>query len=154
MNAITLKPAGVGLLQDGDRDVARAAGHALSTLGEGACVRVEASADGQAPQGFVLPAPAVRLLAEMLDLLGQGRSVVVLHHSAELTTQQAADVLHVSRPYLIKLLDEGVLPHRMVGTHRRIHLGDVLAYKVVQDARSEAALTELVEQAQELGMGY
>ncbi len=101
-----------------------------------------------------LPAGAVALLMEILEAMAAGRGVTLIPENAELTTVQAADVLNVSRPFLIKLLDENVLPHRKVGKHRRIRLEDVMAYKAKIDAERETVLDELAREAQELGMGY
>lgn len=70
-----------------------------------------------------------------------------------MTSVKAADVLNVSRPFLIKLLDENVLPHRKVGRHRRIRVEDVMAYRAKVDRGREAVLDELTREAQELGMG-
>jgi len=81
---------------------------------------------------------------------GHGVSVAALH--AELTTVEAAELLNVSRPHLIKLLDNGAVAFRMVGTHRRVRLVDVLAYRDREDAEAPAALDELTVQAEELGL--
>ena len=72
----------------------------------------------------------------------------------ELSVTQAADILHVSRPFLIKLLDEGQLPSRQVGKHRRIRMEDVMNYKQAIDQQREAVLNQLVADAQEQDMGY
>lgn len=101
-----------------------------------------------------IPAATVRLLAEILKLTAEGRGVAVIPEDAELTSVQAAEVLNVSRPYLVKLLEEGKIPHRKVGQHRRIRLADVLAYKEAIDSQREAVLDALVADAQEHGMGY
>jgi excisionase family DNA binding protein len=84
--------------------------------------------------------------------LGHGVTVVSLPD--ELSSQQAADLLNVTRPYLIGLLEEGKIPSRLEGNHRRIRRDDLLAYKGQDDAKRLEALGELVAQAQELGMGY
>jgi len=81
---------------------------------------------------------------------GNGVSVVPMH--AELTTVEAAEMLNVSRPHLIKQLHLGALPFRMVGTHRRVRLVDLLAYRDAQDASSREALDELTRQAEDLGL--
>lgn len=101
-----------------------------------------------------LPAMAVRLLLDILEQMSRGNAVTFIPIHAELTTQQAADVLNVSRPFLIKLIEEGVLEHRKVGTHRRIRYDDLMTYKHDIDNKRLKALEELVNQAQDLDMGY
>jgi excisionase family DNA binding protein len=101
-----------------------------------------------------LPMSAFRLFIDILANLSQGNAVQVVPVHAELTTQEAADLLMVSRPYFIKLLDEGKIPYRKVGTHRRVRYSDLLDFKSKEEQQREAALDELSAQAQELGMGY
>ena len=101
-----------------------------------------------------LPAGAVQLLMTILEDIAAGRAVTIVPHDAELTTQETAGILNFSRPFVIQLLKDGKLPFRMVGTHRRVRFDEAMAYKVALDQDRRAALDELVEQAQELNMGY
>lgn len=101
-----------------------------------------------------LPAGAVALLMDILQAIAAGRGVTLIPENAELTSVQAAEVLNVSRPFLIKLLEDNVLPHRKVGKHRRIRMEDVMAYKSTIDRDREAVLDQLAREAQEMGMGY
>ena len=105
-------------------------------------------------QDLILPRAALDLLRKLLAEMAQGNAVTIVPVHAELTTQEAADMLNVSRPYLVKLLREKQIPHTMVGSHRRVRLHDLLAYKQGQDERSREALEKLAQQAQELDMGY
>lgn len=137
---------------DDDAALARVAGPQLAALAKESCEIEFRVGKGTPP--LRLPALSVRLLANILGQIGEGNAVAVVPVESELTTQQAADVLNVSRPYLVKLLEEGKLPHRKVGSRRRVLLCDVLAYKrAVKEAR-EKVLDELAAQAQELNMGY
>ena len=101
-----------------------------------------------------LPAGAVALLLDSLEAMAAGRGVSLVPENAELTTVQAADILSVSRPYLIKLLEAKVLPSRKVGKHRRVLMEDVMDYKTRIDRDREAVLDRLAAEAQEQGMGY
>jgi excisionase family DNA binding protein len=80
--------------------------------------------------------------------------VTVLPPYTELTTQESADLLNVSRPFLVKLIKSGALPYRKIGKHRRVYLRDVLAYKESIDIARDETLNELVAQAQALNLGY
>ncbi len=79
-------------------------------------------------------------------------SVVIFHYEAEVTTQQAAELLQVSRPYLIRLLEEGRISYRKVGTHRRIRIADILKYKEVRDERRGTDLRELIRVSESMGL--
>lgn len=101
-----------------------------------------------------LPPAALRLLIRALVEFGQGNAVTLTPLRAELTTQQAADLLNVSRPHVVKLLDEGAMPSRKVGSHRRVLLSDLLAYREAWHAKRHDALDELTALSQDLDTGY
>lgn len=110
--------------------------------------------DGQQEAPIELPAGAVAMLLDILDAMAAGRGVTLIPENAELTTVQAAEVLNVSRPFLIRLLEENVIKHRKVGTHRRIRMEDVMAYKAQIDQEREGVLDRLVEEAEDEDYGY
>ncbi len=103
---------------------------------------------------LTVPVSAVGLLAEILNQMAQGNTVALVPIAHALTTQQAADLLNVSRPYLVKLLEDGRIPFTKVGRHRRINYPDLLAYRAQVDESARRAMDDLSRQAQELGMGY
>jgi excisionase family DNA binding protein len=117
-------------------------------------ITIRLPGNGQEAETLALPAVAVRLLLDILEQMACGNAVALMSIHAELTTQQAADLLNVSRPYLVALLQEGKIPYRKVGTHRRVRAEDILAYKREMDAKRREALDALATQAQELELGY
>ena len=146
---------------DEDTQLARASSHALDLLlnaygpdnGGASCAHVRVSADGSAQAAEVdLPLPALRLLMGALREMAAGNAVTLLPVPAELTTQQAAELLRMSRPSLIKLLEEGKLPCRKVGAHRRVRYADALLYIKNERARRAQVMEELVAETERLGL--
>lgn len=137
-----------------DVELARASGQRLAPLarrGRPLTLRVR---DAGKEQAIELPAGAVKLLQAILEDMASGRAVTIVPQNAELTTQQAADFLNVSRPFVIQLLEQKKLPFRLVGTHRRVRFEDVLRFKDNIDAERRKVLDQLAAEAQELKMGY
>ena len=110
--------------------------------------------DPQSTLEIQVPQAVVRMLAETLKQMAQGHAVTLIPIHSEVTTQQAADLLNVSRPFLVKLLNEGRIPHKKVGRHRRIRFDDLMSYKHKDALEREAAFDEMVALSQELGLGY
>ena len=133
-----------------DVELARASGQRLALLaarGRPLTLRVK-------EETIELPAGAVKLLLAILEDMASGRAVTIVPQNAELTTQQAADFLNVSRPFLVQLLEQKKLPYRLVGTHRRIRIEDILRFKENIDAERRKVLDQLAAEGQELKMGY
>ncbi len=108
--------------------------------------------EGSCSESVLLPARAATLLLESLKYMSKGLDVVLTPLQPELTTGQAAEILNVSRPHLVKLLDNGEIPHHWVGRHRRVRRDDVMAYRDVLHRQRDAFLDRLVAESQELGM--
>lgn len=111
------------------------------------------SEDGELPP-VELPTKSLRLIGEVLGALSERQAVTVVSAKREMTTVEAANYLHVSRPFVIREIKAGRLQHRMVGTHRRIQFEDLHAYKQKMVARQKDALKQLAEDANNLGLDY
>lgn len=137
-----------------DIELARSSGERLSHYADAKRPLKLRVVDDGLDEPVELPAGAVALLMEILDAMAAGRGITLVPENAELTTVQAAGILNVSRPFLVKLLEEGAIPHRKVGKHRRVRMEDVMAYKKRIDREREAVLDELTREAQDEGHGY
>lgn len=140
---------------EADARLARESSRVLGNrkLGRRTSVRLRLDDDDDT-EPVVVPASAVRLFLHLLAEMSQGNAVTLIPTHAELTTQQAADLLNVSRPYVVKLLDEGKIPSRSVGKYRRVRFDDLMAYKRRDDEARAKVLDQLTAEAQELGTGY
>ena len=106
------------------------------------------------PQGeeIILPKSIFHVLQRIVSHMMLGRAITIVPINKELTTQEAADILNVSRPYLVKLLKDGQIPFHKVGTHRRIRFSDLMDYKRQRDAERTRGLAELTQMSQEFGL--
>jgi excisionase family DNA binding protein len=103
---------------------------------------------------IAVPPRVLRLFADLLGRMSQGQPVALVPYKYELSTQEAATILNVSRPFVVKELEAGRIPFRKVGTHRRILFEDLTAYQQKSRQISEQALRELAQEAQDLNLGY
>lgn len=136
---------------DQDTTLAKAASRALARAGD-ASVRVQVPTDSGEVATFDLPQVVARLLTEILEETAAGHAVTLVPFQEEVTTQQAVDLLNVSRPYLVGMIENGTLPVRMVGNQRRLPLKDVLAYREENRAKRLETLKELVAHDQKHGL--
>ncbi len=154
MNTLTLDQAEPVAPSEVDALIARESVRALAKkLGQSRDnmkVRVEEpSGKGET---VTIPKAAFRLLVAILAEMANGNAVRIIPHQAELTTQEAAELLNVSRPYLVRLLDDKRIPFHRVGTHRRILFKDVMAYKAQHRRARKDTLARLSKLDQELGL--
>jgi excisionase family DNA binding protein len=147
------RPATASLLpSEAEAALAKETGRALASRLRGdRLLRLRIVGDGSS-ETVKLPATAARLLVRILEEMGRGNAVTVVPVRAELTTQEAADLLNISRPSLIQLLQAGKIDYRLVGTHRRVRFEALMRYKRDADAARRAALAELAAYDQELGI--
>ena len=115
---------------------------------------VQVRPDGGRSISVTVPSEAFELFLEILGQMANGNAVTIVPVHAELTTQQAADLLNVSRPHLVSLLDERKIPFRMVGAHRRVKAADLIAYQQRDEAERKRVLDELTAEAEKHGLGY
>jgi excisionase family DNA binding protein len=135
-----------------DAELARESSRLLAAcIGQGESARLVVH-DGN--QRIDVPVSALRMLVEILAQMAQGNAVSLVPIHAELTTQQVADFLNVSRPHVVKLLEDGQIAYRKVGTHRRVLFKDLVEYRQRSQQAGQASVDELTRQAQELGLGY
>ncbi|HLM67329.1 MAG TPA: helix-turn-helix domain-containing protein [Longimicrobium sp.] len=130
-----------------DREAARALAQRLREMSDHAELLIRTRSGGLEP----LPRGFAALIASMLEEAAAGHTVALVSEAEEVSTSVAAEFLGVSRPHVVKLIDSGLLPGRMAGTHRRVRMTDLLAYKRSL-ARRHAALDELAAEAQEMGL--
>lgn len=141
---------------EADARLARESSRRLAAFkpGRQSSVRIRLVEEGEEAEPVTVPTSALRLFLHLLAEMSQGNAVTLIPSHAELTTQQAAELLNVSRPYVVKLLEEGKIPFRTVGKYRRVRFDDVMAFKRRDDEARAKILDQLTAEAQELGMGY
>jgi len=109
----------------------------------------------QGMEGLItIPLKALKLLTTILTNMADGKSIALMPTDAEISTQQAAEILNVSRPHVIKLLEKGDIPYKKVGSHRRILLQDILEYEAKFKKKRRKQLNKLASEAQKLNLGY
>lgn len=135
-------------------EAAKQSSRMLSKYADADRVQLTLRANNGLAEDLVLPGQVMQLLLDIVSEMAKGNaiSLVPIHH--ELSTQEAANLLNVSRPHVVALLEKGELPFRKVGAHRRVLASDLLTYKQALLTKRNQALDELAAISQELGMGY
>lgn len=133
------------MAQKQEADSIRQLEHILSLQGSQAKL---VDADGKA---ITIPESVYQVLRQIIHAMALGQAISIAPQDQEMTTQQAADILNVSRPYLIKLLEQGEIPYIKVGTHRRIRHQDLISYKQQRDTKRSNLLDDLIQESQDMG---
>jgi excisionase family DNA binding protein len=154
MTTLTFDPTEPVVPSEADALLAQESGRHLATqlVRTNGTVQLRVGDTSGTGEAVTIPTTAFRLLVTILAEMAAGNAVRLIPHHAELTTQEAAELLNVSRPYLVRLLDAGRMPYTRVGTHRRVLFKDVMAYKAEHRIARRAALKELARLDQDLGL--
>ena len=148
-DAVTPTAEDARLARDSSRRLAR-----LLTAKSRKPFRVQIAKDGKHEETISIPRAAFRLLGDILREMAKGNAFTLIPVQTEMTTQQAAAFLNVSRPFLVEQLEKGMIPYRKIGTHRRVLFKDLMAYKNAIDKNRHKALQKLSAVDQALGLGY
>ena len=139
-------------LSANDIEMARVAQRCImEALDRSKAIKIKLESENGDIPSIELPPASLRLIGQLLGLMSEGRPFTLMPEKQELTTVEAANFLNVSRPFVIKEIDAGRIPHRMVGSHRRIPLTDLIEYAKQMHASREAALDELSQLSRDLG---
>jgi excisionase family DNA binding protein len=154
MLALLDQGQGPFVANEAEATIAKAAAEKLRTVAKsGHNIKIGVQGEtGGANVIVPLPARAVELIFRILETMGEGVPISVIPHQAELTTQQAADYLNVSRPFLVQQIDANKLPYRKVGSHRRIRFSDLVKFENDSKVEQSAAMKRINEQARKLGL--
>ncbi len=144
----------VQLPTDQEVEEAKLSSRTLSKYADADRVQLSIKGSNNQSDELVLPGHALQLLLDVLSEMSRGNAIGIMPIHAELSTQDAANFLNVSRPFLVGLLEKGDINFHKVGTHRRVLAKDVIDYKQQIDAERMATLDKLTEESQKLGMGY
>lgn len=143
------------LLNPGDREMVRLAQRfIMASLDHSRAAVITLTTDKGEHPAVQVPPAALKLIGQLLGAMSEGRPVVLMPTEQELTTVEAAHFLNVSRPFVIKEMEAGRLPHRKVGSHRRITMEDLLVYAKTMHAQQASALDRMADNARELGLDY
>ena len=137
-----------------DVETAKRSSRTLAKYSDAERVQLSIKGSNNEHDELVLPGHALNLLLDILSEMSRGNAISIMPVHAELSTQEAATILNVSRPFLVGLLEEGAIPHRKVGAHRRVLAKDIIGYKQQIDAKRLDTLNALTAESQGLGMGY
>lgn len=126
----------------------------MESLDRSRAATITIESDDGAESPIAVPPPVLRVLAQTLGMMARGQTITLVPEQQELSTVEAANFLNVSRPFVIKEIQQGRLPHRMVGTHRRVLFSDLVAYAKKMREGQQAALDQMAANERELGLDY